>query len=135
MLTFVFSYKHARLSCIKVNLLTYLFRSTSTFRLFGGHRTSMPRDDSATLTSTGKTTSNGLSSFSNCSMSATAGVDNDDDYDYDVTTLSRCFRLPNDVIQARQLPKPPPPPQMSLPYQPPYLTGEIFSNHQLTFFL
>lgn len=103
-------------------------RSTSTFRLFGGHTTSMTREDSATLTSTGKTTSNGLSSFSNCSVSAAGGADNeDDDEDYDVTTLARCFRLPHDVIQARQLPKPPPPPHLSSPYHSTYLTGAPLS--------
>ena len=101
--------------------------STSTFRLFGGPATSMTRDDSVTLTSTGKTTSNGLSSFSNCSVSAAGGADNDDDDDYDATTLARCFRLPHDVIQTRQLPTPPPPPpHMPSPYQPHYLTGLYF---------
>jgi len=112
-------------------------RSTSTFRLFGAGATSMTRDDSTTLTSTGKTASNGVSSFSNCSLSAaTAAADNDndndnDDYDdYDVTTLARCFRLPRDVIQTRQLPKPPPPPPPALPpYQPQYSTGVPFSSH------
>lgn len=103
-------------------------RSTSTFRLFGGHKALMTRDDSVTMTSTGKTTSNGVSSFSNCSLSAAGGFDNDgDDDDYDVTTLARCFRLPSDIIQARQLPKPPPPPpHMSSSYQPPYLAGLPF---------
>ena len=109
-------------------------RPTSTFRLFGGRRaTSLTRDDSATLTSTGKTTtSNGVSSFSNCSMIAAAGTaaNDDDDYDdYDVTaTLARCFRLPHDVIQSRQLPKPPhSSPHTSSPYRPPsYVTGASF---------
>lgn len=105
--------------------------AASTFRLFGvgcRHPTSVPRDDSTTLTSTGKTTSNGVSSFSNCSMSAglTADYDVDNDDDYDVTTLARCFRFPNDVIQARQLPKPPPPPPpVPSPYQPHYLAGVL----------
>ena len=108
-------------------------RPTSTFRLFGGRRaTSLTRDDSATLTSTGKTTtSNGVSSFSNCSMIAagTAANDDDDYDDYDVTaTLARCFRLPHDVIQSRQLPKPPhSSPHTSSPYRPPsYVTGASF---------
>lgn len=104
-------------------------RSTSTFRLFGGYATSVTRDDSATLTSTGKTTSNGISSFSNCSVSAAGGANNDDDDDYNVTTLARCFRLPYDVIQARQLPKPPPPPHTSPPYHPSYLAGVSFFFH------
>jgi len=90
-------------------------RSASTFRLFGV-ATSMSRDDSATLTSTCQTTSNG-----NCSVSVAA--DNDDD-DYDASTLARCFRLPHDVIQTRQLPKPPPPPLP--PCQSQYLTGVSF---------
>ena len=111
-------------------------RSTSTFRLFGGHGTSMTRDDSTTLTSTGKTTSNGVSSFSNCSISPAGGVDDDADDDYDVTTLARCFRLPRDVIQARQLPKPPPAlPHKSSPYKPPYLQGVSSSFYITTFFL
>ena len=104
-------------------------RSTSSFRLFGVRATSMTRDDSVTLTSTGKTTSNGLSSFSNCSISPAGAADNDDDdQHYDITaTLARCFRLPHDVIQARQLPKPPPPPpHLSSPYQPQYLAGMPF---------
>jgi len=103
-------------------------RSSSTFRLFAGGP--MTRDDSLTLTtSTGKTTSNGVSTFSNCSLSAAAGAadDVDDDDDYDVTTLARCFRFPRDVIQARQLPKPPPPPpHVPSPYQPHYLAGFSF---------
>jgi len=112
-------------------------------RLFGGGATSLSRDDSVTLTSTGgKTTSNGLSSFSNCSISAavpatTAATDDDDDYD--VTTLARCFRLPRDVIQTRQLPKPPPPPppppqSMLPPYQPQYPTGVLFILLSIEFF-